>query len=212
MAGAVVGRGYASMGTGDLHVQVRIADLLADHLTHPEGTEHRIGDNKGNLSAGCHACRHACRILLCNAHIKVLIRKFCPELPGLTGFSDIHIHHIDLIVFFPEFHDLFTKSVSGCLFYFAHLIRSCLSFYIRLICFPDIPALSHLIPHRLLFCSGCGRSPLLTNFDCRNSEKVSVPAWTCVTPALPAAHPAPSLPAHTARHWAPLRASRTDFP
>ena len=75
--------GDAAVGAGDLHVQVRVANLLADHLAHPQGAKHGVGNHEGNLAAGGQTSGHAGAVLLGNAHVDILFRQFFAELSGL---------------------------------------------------------------------------------------------------------------------------------
>ena len=99
-----------------------IADLLADHLAHPHGAEGGVSDHEGDLAAGGKARSHAGGVLLSDTHIQVLLRQLLAEGAGLAGFTDIHIHHQDVVIFLAQGYDLIAKPVAGGFFHnFAHL-------------------------------------------------------------------------------------------
>ena len=122
MACAVIGRGNAAMGAGDLHIQFRVTDFLADHLAHPQGTEYRVGHYKRDFSAGRKTCRNTGCVLLRYAHIQILLGELFAELSCLTGFAYIYVHYIYIIVQFAQLYNLFTKAISGRFLYFAHIL------------------------------------------------------------------------------------------
>jgi len=121
VGGAVVGGGHAAVGAGDLYVQVGVADLLANHFAHTEGTEHGIGDDKGDLTAGGKTGSHARAVLLGNANVDVLPGQLLAEVAGLAALADINIHHQNVRVFLAQGHDLLAEAFAGSdLFLFAH--------------------------------------------------------------------------------------------
>ena len=122
MAGTVIGGGDAAVGAGDFHVQVGIADLLADHLAHPHGAEGGIGDHERDLAAGGKARGHTGGVLLGNAHVQILVRQLLAEGAGLAGFADVHVHNQNIGILFANGYDLIAKPVAGGFFHnFAHL-------------------------------------------------------------------------------------------
>ena len=121
VGGAVVGGGHAAVGAGDLYVQVGVADLLANHFAHTEGTEHGIGDDKGDLAAGGKTRSQACAVLLGDAHVQILLGQLLAEVAGLAALADINIHHQNVRVFLAQGHDLLAEAFAGSdLFLFAH--------------------------------------------------------------------------------------------
>ena len=118
---AVVGGRPAAVGTGDLHVQVGVADLLTDHLTHTQRPEHRVGDDKGDLTAGGKTGSHARAVLLGNANVDVLPGELLAELAGLAALADVNIDDQNIGILLAQLHDLLTEAVAGGdHFLFAH--------------------------------------------------------------------------------------------
>ena len=126
MGGAVVGRGHAAVGAGDLDVQLRIGDFLTDHLADAHAAESRIGYHKGDFAAGGEACRHTGAVLLGDADVQVLLRQFLAERAGLAGFSDVDVDDQDVSVLSAEFNDGLAEAVAGRNFLCLHAQASSL--------------------------------------------------------------------------------------
>ena len=121
MGSAVVGGGHAAVGTGDLYVQVGVADLLTDHFAHPEGTDHGIGDDKGDLAAGGKARGNARAVLLGDADVDVLVRQLLAEFAGLAALADININDQNVGILLAERDDLLAEALaSGDHFFLTH--------------------------------------------------------------------------------------------
>ncbi len=101
------------MGAGDLHIQVGVADLLADHFAHAEGAEHGIGDDKRDLAAGGKARGDACAVLLGDADVDVLLGQLLAELAGLAALADININDQNVGIFLAERDDLLAEALAG---------------------------------------------------------------------------------------------------
>ena len=110
MAGAVVGRSQAAVGASDFYVQVGVANFLTNLFRHPEGTEYRIGYHEWNFSRGGQSRRNAGAVLFCNTHVQMLHRQLLTKLLSLTGFTDIDIHNVDILVFFTQCYDFFAET------------------------------------------------------------------------------------------------------
>jgi len=106
MAGAVVGGGETSMRTGDLHIQLGIADLLTDLLAHAHGAKYSIGRYEGDLSAGRQTGSHTAGVLFGNTDINMLIGQLFGEFYRLAALADVSIHHIDIRIFKTQSKDL----------------------------------------------------------------------------------------------------------
>ena len=113
VGGTVVCRGHTAVGAGDFDVQIRIGDLLADHLADAHAAEGRIGHHIGDLAAGRKACRHAGAVLFGDADVQILLRQFLPEGAGLAGLSDVDVDNQDVSVLSAEFNDGLTEAVAG---------------------------------------------------------------------------------------------------
>ena len=123
LVGSAVIRGcQTAVRAGNLDVQLRIADFLTDHLQHSFGTEYRVGNNKRNFAAGCHAGRYARAVLLRDTYIIVLGGKFFPECLCLTGLTDIDSNDTYILIGFSKSNDLITKTFSGRFLLIAHSI------------------------------------------------------------------------------------------
>ena len=118
---AVVGGRHAAVGAGDLYVQVGVADLLTDHFAHTEGTEHGIGDDKGDLAAGGKARGNARAVLLGDADVDVLVRQLLAEFAGLAALADININDQNVGILLAERDDLLAEALaSGDHFFLTH--------------------------------------------------------------------------------------------
>ena len=116
---AVICRSHTAVGAGDLHVQVGVADLLADHLADAHGAESRIGDHKRDLPTGRKACCHTSAVLLGDANVQILIGQLLAEITGFTGLADVNIDDHNILVLSAELNNGFTEAVtSGDLFRF----------------------------------------------------------------------------------------------
>ena len=116
MARAVVRRGDAAVGAGELHVQVRIAGLLAYHLDHAHGAEGGVGDDEGDLPAGGEAGGHARGVLLGDADVEVLRGQLLAESAGLAALADIDVDYEDVGVFAAQLDYLVAEAVAGSFF------------------------------------------------------------------------------------------------
>ena len=113
VGGSVVGGSHAAVGAGDLYVQVRIGDLLPDHLTHAHGAEGRVCHHKGDLAAGGKAGSYTGAVLFGDTDIQVLLGESLAEISGFAAFADIRVDNKDIPVLPAENNDLITKSVAG---------------------------------------------------------------------------------------------------
>ena len=110
---AVVSRCKSAVGSGDLDIQLRIADLLTDHLEHSLGTENCISYYERNLAAGGHTGCNACAVLLSDTYVVILSGKGFSESLCLTGLTDIDIYNTNILIGFSKLNDLISKTFSG---------------------------------------------------------------------------------------------------
>ena len=113
MARAVVRGGDAAVRAGELHIEVRVGGLLADHLAHAHGAEGGVGHDEGDLPAGGETCRDARAVLLRDADVQVLRRKLLAEGAGLAAFADVRVDDEDVGILLAHFDDLVAEAVAG---------------------------------------------------------------------------------------------------
>ena len=87
------------MGSADLHVQLRVADGVADLLKGTSCGEHGKGAGKGNLACGGDACRHAHHVGLGDTAVDVALREGLLEDASLCGVCKVSVQNDYILVF-----------------------------------------------------------------------------------------------------------------
>ena len=98
VARAVLAHGQAAVGGANLHVQVGIADGIADLLKSPPCGEHGKGRREGNEAVGREARRHAHHVRFRNAAVEVTVGVRLGKHAGLGGACQVGVQRHDVLM------------------------------------------------------------------------------------------------------------------
>ena len=90
------------MRGADLHVEVRVADGVADLLEGAAGREHREGARKGHAARGGDAGGQAHHVGLGDARVKEAVGVGGLELAGLRGGREVRVKDDEVVVLGPN--------------------------------------------------------------------------------------------------------------
>ena len=97
VGGAVLTDGEPRVGGGDLDVQVRVADGVADLLKAAARNEHRKAGHEGDIAHRGHTGGDADHVLLGNAAVKVTIRVLLAEDFGFGGSGQVGVKNHQIV-------------------------------------------------------------------------------------------------------------------
>ena len=98
VACAVLAHGQTAVCCADLHIQMGIADGVADLLESPPRGEHGKGGREGNEAVGREARRHAHHVRFRNAAVEVTVRVRLGKHAGLGGACQVGVQHHDVLM------------------------------------------------------------------------------------------------------------------
>ena len=124
MAGTVLAHGDTAVGGADLHIQVGVANGVADLLVGTGRGEHGEGRSKGNQAGGAQACGHTHHVGLGNAAVKEPVGECLAEDTGLGGTGQVSIQDNDIVVLSAQLSQSCAVAFAGSdLFHVCHIIN-----------------------------------------------------------------------------------------
>ena len=120
VAGAVLADGNAAVRRADLHIQVRIADGIADLLKGASRHKHRKAGNERHKAHRRHARRRSDHVRLRDAAVKVPVREFLLERARHRGFREVRIQHDKILVLTADFYQRSAVARACCNLHFTH--------------------------------------------------------------------------------------------
>ena len=136
VARAVLAHGQAAVGSADLHIQVGIADGVADLLESPPRGEHGKGRREGNEAVGREACRHAHHVRFRDAAVEVTVGVRLGKHAGLCGACQVGVQHHDVLMRRAQSNQSPSVALAG-----GHFLYIC-----HITCPPDCPAAASAPP------------------------------------------------------------------
>ena len=116
MGCAVFPYGDAGMGCADFHVQMGIADGVADLLISAACREHGKGAGKGDFPYSGKSCRNAHHVAFCDTAVNMAFGERLLEGIGLGGICQVGIQNHQVGILCAEFSKCLSVSFSGCNF------------------------------------------------------------------------------------------------
>src|SRR5699024_2992031 len=111
---AVLAHREAGVGHGDLDVQVRVADGVADLVEGAARREHCKGGHKGHVAQRAHAAGGGHHVLLGDAAVKVAVGVGVAEPGRAGGFRQVGVKYDQVVGPLPgQFQQGFTVAVAG---------------------------------------------------------------------------------------------------
>ena len=136
VARAVLAHGQAAVGGANLHVQVGIADGVADLLKSPPCGEHGKGRREGNEAVGREARRHAHHVRFRNAAVEVTVGVRLGKHAGLGGACQVGVQHHNILMRRAQGNQTPSVALAG-----GHFLYIC-----HITCPPDCPVAASAPP------------------------------------------------------------------
>ena len=122
MARAVLAHGHAAVGRADLHIQMGVADGVADLLISTSGSEHGKGGSKGDQAAGGQSRRHAHHIRLGDAAVEMTVGVRFGKHAGFRGACQVGVQHHNVLMLRAQGNQPTAVALAGGHFFdFCHL-------------------------------------------------------------------------------------------